>query len=66
MEYELIVKCCDIATDGGEIMETISEHIGNEIRKPGTCGCSVNQQRTIEYDSAHESYAKTVVPPQVL
>ena len=56
MEYELIVKCCDNSTDGGEIMEVLSNHSGQEIRKPGTCECSVNQQRKSDYDSSHDSY----------
>jgi len=59
MNYELIVRCCDNATDGGEIMELISAHVGKEIRNAGTCVCSVNAERQAEYASAHDSYLLT-------
>ena len=59
MEYELISLCCEAATDGGHIMEVLSQHSGKEIRSAGTCNCDVNKQRAIEHDAAHDSWIKS-------
>ena len=59
MEYELITLCCEAATDGGNIMEVLSQHAGKEIRSAGSCNCDVNKQRAIEFELAHDNWTQS-------
>jgi hypothetical protein len=52
VEYQMVVRACENCTDGGEIMEVLTEVAGKEIRMPGTCDCATNQQRLIDFDAA--------------
>jgi|TARA_B110000914_G_scaffold150419_1_gene131837 hypothetical protein len=52
-----IIKCCESSSDGGEFMEELTELRGTDIRKPGTCECAENVQRTVDYNSAFQEFA---------
>ena len=52
-----IIKCCESSSDGREFMEELTELRGTDIRKPGTCECAENVQRTVDYNSAFQEFA---------
>ena len=54
VEYQMVARACENCTDGGEIMEVLTEAAGKEIRKPGSCECATNQQRLVDFDAAED------------